>query len=126
MSLGRLEWPPIVVVFSYFHVVIWRGETIQAWFEAGYQDKEEYANFRQLLAAPEQDAKAILNDRFPVSARVFKATLIANSVDCRCLSSSRRARVAPRPVSLRPRLTRRSLRTRHLEGSGTATMTVLW
>lgn len=56
----------ILLLDSFFHVVIWRGETIQAWYEAGYQDKEEYANFKQLLTAPAEDAKAILGDRFPV------------------------------------------------------------
>ncbi|KAF4688506.1 Protein transport protein Sec23A, partial [Perkinsus olseni] len=66
LDASSLKPNVILLLDSYFHVVIWRGETIQAWFEAGYQDKEEYANFRQLLAAPEQDAKAILNDRFPV------------------------------------------------------------
>merc|ERR1719456_1504228 len=56
----------ILLLDSFFHVVIWRGETIQAWFDAGYQDKEEYANFKMLLQAPAEDAKAILDDRFPV------------------------------------------------------------
>merc|ERR1711868_196389 len=56
----------ILLLDSFFHVVIWRGETIQAWYEAGYQEKEEYANFKALLTAPAEDAKAILGDRFPV------------------------------------------------------------
>merc|ERR1712083_1077381 len=37
-----------------------------AWFDAKYQEKEEYANFAQLLRAPAEDAKQILGDRFPV------------------------------------------------------------
>merc|ERR1719408_669768 len=56
----------ILLLDTFFHVVIWRGETIQAWYDAGYQEKEEYANFKQLLQAPAEDAKAILEDRFPV------------------------------------------------------------
>merc|ERR1719252_324993 len=56
----------ILLLDSFFHVVIWRGETIQAWFEAGYHQKEEHANFAKLLVAPAEDAKAILADRFPV------------------------------------------------------------
>lgn len=56
----------ILLLDAFFHVVIWRGETIQAWYDAGYQDKEEYANFKALLQAPAEDAKQILNDRFPV------------------------------------------------------------
>jgi protein transport protein SEC23 len=56
----------ILLLDSFFHIVIWRGETIQAWYDAGYQEKEEYANFRDLLTAPAEDANRILEDRFPV------------------------------------------------------------
>jgi len=59
--------PDVVLLMDdFFHVVIWRGEKIQAWFDAGYHEKEEYANFRTLLQAPATDAKSILGDRFPV------------------------------------------------------------
>eukprot|EP00928_Gymnodinium_smaydae_P045645 TRINITY_DN30397_c0_g3_i1.p1 TRINITY_DN30397_c0_g3~~TRINITY_DN30397_c0_g3_i1.p1 ORF type:complete len:758 (+),score=148.71 TRINITY_DN30397_c0_g3_i1:98-2371(+) len=56
----------ILLLDSFFHIVVWRGETIQAWYDAGYQEKEEYANFKDLLMAPAEDAKRILEDRFPV------------------------------------------------------------
>ncbi|CAJ1452488.1 unnamed protein product [Effrenium voratum] len=56
----------ILLLDAFFHVVIWRGEMIQAWYDAGYQEKEEYANFKALLTAPAEDAKHILSDRFPV------------------------------------------------------------
>jgi len=56
----------ILLLDAFFHVVIWRGETIQAWYDAGYQEKEEYANFKALLTAPAEDARLILRDRFPV------------------------------------------------------------
>jgi len=56
----------ILLMDDFFHVVVWRGEKIQAWFDAGYQDKEEYANFKVLLQAPATDATAIMGDRFPV------------------------------------------------------------
>merc|ERR1711948_14625 len=51
---------------DFFHVVIWRGEKTQAWYDKGYQEMEEYANFKTLLQAPAADAKQILADRFPV------------------------------------------------------------
>jgi protein transport protein SEC23 len=56
----------ILLLDSFFHIVIWRGETIQAWYDAGYQEQEEYANFKELLTVPAEDAKRILEDRFPV------------------------------------------------------------
>lgn len=56
----------ILLLDTFFHVVIWRGETIEAWYQAGYQEKPEYENFKQLLESPAQDAKQILHTRFPV------------------------------------------------------------
>uniref|UniRef100_A0A7S4V591 Protein transport protein SEC23 n=1 Tax=Alexandrium monilatum TaxID=311494 RepID=A0A7S4V591_9DINO len=56
----------ILLLDAFFHVVIWRGERIQGWYDAGYQEREEYANFKALLRAPARDAKLILADRFPV------------------------------------------------------------
>jgi len=56
----------ILLLDSFFHIIVWRGETIQAWYDQGYHNQEEYANFKALLTAPAEDAKRILEDRFPV------------------------------------------------------------
>jgi protein transport protein SEC23 len=56
----------ILLLDAFFHVVIWRGETIQHWYDAGYQEREEYANFKNLIMAPAEDCKHIMNERFPV------------------------------------------------------------
>jgi protein transport protein SEC23 len=64
----------ILLLDSFFYVVIWRGETIQAWHDAGYQEKEEYASFKQLLMEPETDARNILLERFPVPKFVVTST----------------------------------------------------
>ena len=56
----------ILLLDSFFYVVIWRGETIQAWYDAGYQEKEEYASFKALLIEPENDARSVLSERLPV------------------------------------------------------------
>jgi len=66
LDAASLKPNVILLLDAFFHVVIWRGEMIQAWYDAGYQDKEEYANFKMLLQAPAEDAKQILSDRFPV------------------------------------------------------------
>merc|ERR1712113_1169778 len=65
LDAASLKPNVILLLDAFFHVVIWRGETIQAWYDAGYQDREEYANFKALLAAPAEDAKLILGERFP-------------------------------------------------------------
>ncbi|CAD7945321.1 unnamed protein product [Amoebophrya sp. A25] len=56
----------ILLLDTFFQVVLWRGEQVQHWFELGYQEKEEYANFKELLIAPAEDAREILAERFPV------------------------------------------------------------
>merc|ERR1712183_804263 len=66
LDANSLKPNVILLLDAFFHVVIWRGETIQAWYEAGYQEKEEYANFKTLIMTPAEDAKQILQSRFPV------------------------------------------------------------
>lgn len=66
LDAASLKPNVILLLDAFFHVVIWRGEMIQAWYDAKYQEKEEYANFATLLRAPAEDAKQILGDRFPV------------------------------------------------------------
>eukprot|EP00929_Paragymnodinium_shiwhaense_P069086 TRINITY_DN34850_c0_g1_i3.p1 TRINITY_DN34850_c0_g1~~TRINITY_DN34850_c0_g1_i3.p1 ORF type:complete len:759 (-),score=146.65 TRINITY_DN34850_c0_g1_i3:222-2498(-) len=66
LDASSLRSNVVLLLDSFFHVVIWRGEAIQAWYDQGYHEKEEYANFKQLLTMPAEDAKQILSDRFPV------------------------------------------------------------
>lgn len=41
-------------------------QTIAQWMKMGYQNDPQYASFQQLLEAPVEDAKGILQDRFPM------------------------------------------------------------
>lgn len=66
LDANSLKPNVILLLDAFFHVVIWRGETIQHWWEAGYQEKEEYANFKALIQAPAEDFKQISQNRFPV------------------------------------------------------------
>jgi protein transport protein SEC23 len=66
LDASSLKPNVILLMDSFFHVVIWRGETIQQWYDAGYQEKEEYANFKALIMRPAEDAKNIMYSRFPV------------------------------------------------------------
>lgn len=56
----------ILLLDSYFHLVIHHGDHIAQWRKQGIQDRPEYANFKALLAAPVQDAADILAERYPV------------------------------------------------------------
>lgn len=56
----------ILLLDTFFHVVVFHGETIAAWREQGYHEQEEHAAFRSLLEAPQGDAQLIMDNRFPV------------------------------------------------------------
>eukprot|EP00123_Amoebidium_parasiticum_P016637 comp23528_c2_seq2/m.39556 comp23528_c2_seq2/g.39556 ORF comp23528_c2_seq2/g.39556 comp23528_c2_seq2/m.39556 type:complete len:765 (-) comp23528_c2_seq2:257-2551(-) len=56
----------ILLLDSFFHIVIWHGEIIAQWRKAGYQNDPNHENFRLLLEAPVNDAKEIIIERFPV------------------------------------------------------------
>jgi protein transport protein SEC23 len=56
----------ILLLDTFFQVVVFHGETIAAWREQGYHEQEEHAAFRALLEAPQADAQVIMDSRFPV------------------------------------------------------------
>uniref|UniRef100_A0A8C4IDZ7 Protein transport protein SEC23 n=1 Tax=Dicentrarchus labrax TaxID=13489 RepID=A0A8C4IDZ7_DICLA len=56
----------ILLMDTFFQLVIYHGETIAQWRKAGYQEMAEYENFKQLLQAPLDDAQEILQTRFPM------------------------------------------------------------
>ncbi|XP_069807474.1 protein transport protein Sec23A [Dendropsophus ebraccatus] len=56
----------ILLMDTFFQILIYHGETIAQWRKAGYQDMPEYENFRHLLQAPVDDGQEILHSRFPM------------------------------------------------------------
>lgn len=56
----------ILLLDTFFHVVVFHGETMAAWREQRYHEQEEHAAFRDLLEAPQADAQMIMDNRFPV------------------------------------------------------------
>jgi protein transport protein SEC23 len=57
LSVTSIQPNRILLLDTFFHVVIFHGETVAAWRKAGYHEKPEYANLKELLAAPQDDAK---------------------------------------------------------------------
>merc|ERR1740139_1780902 len=54
----------ILLLDTFFHVVVFHGETVAAWREQKYHEQEEHAAFRNLLEAPQSDAVSIMEARF--------------------------------------------------------------
>lgn len=59
----------ILLLDTFFHVLIFHGETVALWQKEGYQDKEEHDNFKELLQAPKDDARVCLHLYYPLSSR---------------------------------------------------------
>jgi protein transport protein SEC23 len=56
----------ILLLDTFFHVIVFHGETIAAWKEQGYQHQAEHANFKNLIEAPQIDAQMTMSTRFPL------------------------------------------------------------
>jgi len=56
----------ILLLDTFFQVIVFHGETIAAWRKSGFHEDPEHQNFRELLMAPKEDAAMLLQERFPV------------------------------------------------------------
>ncbi|ONK59608.1 uncharacterized protein A4U43_C08F8220 [Asparagus officinalis] len=61
----------ILLLDSYFTVVVFHGLTIAQWRNHGYQNEAEHQAFAQFLQAPRDDADVIIKERFPVPRLVI-------------------------------------------------------
>ncbi|KAK2389219.1 protein transport protein SEC23 [Trifolium repens] len=66
LDVASIAADRILLLDSYFSVVIFHGMTIAQWRNLGYQNQPEHEAFAQLLRAPQDDAQAVIRDRFPV------------------------------------------------------------
>lgn len=55
----------ILLLDTYFNVVVFHGETVAEWKRQNYHENPEYASFKQLLEAPQEEAKELMRERFP-------------------------------------------------------------
>jgi len=66
LDTSSIQPDRILLMDTFFQILIYHGETIAQWRKASYQDLPEYENFKQLLQAPVDDAQEILQTRFPM------------------------------------------------------------
>ncbi|KAJ4824866.1 hypothetical protein Tsubulata_041664 [Turnera subulata] len=71
LDVAAIAADRILLLDSYFTVVIFHGATIAQWRKAGYHNQPEHLAFAQLLQAPHDDADAIVKDRFSVPRLVI-------------------------------------------------------
>nr|XP_032521152.1 protein transport protein Sec23A [Danaus plexippus plexippus] len=66
LDTSSIQPDRILLMDTFFQILIYHGETIAQWRALRYQDMAEYESFAQLLRAPVDDAQDILQNRFPV------------------------------------------------------------
>lgn len=66
LDTASIQADRILLMDTFFQVLIFHGETIAAWSKQGYQNQPEYENFKQLLEAPVNDAQEMMASRFPM------------------------------------------------------------
>ena len=65
LELGSCQPNRILLLDTYFHVVVWYGQDITQWQTQGVHLQPGYEYFAQLLKAPKNDAQRLLKSRFP-------------------------------------------------------------
>ena len=63
MSLGATK---ILLLDTFFQILIYHGSTVAQWRKAGFHNMEGYETFRDFLEAPKKEAMEVLVDRFPL------------------------------------------------------------
>jgi len=71
LDVSAIAADRILLLDSYFTIVVFHGSNIAQWRKAGYHNQPDHAMFAQLLQAPQDDANAILKERFPASRLVI-------------------------------------------------------
>ena len=65
LDVASIQPDSILLLDTYFMIVVHAGQTIAAWRKANYQDQPEHEAFRNLLAKPVADAAAAMARRCP-------------------------------------------------------------
>jgi len=71
LSSSSLKPEVLLLLDTFFHVVVWTGDTIAKWRKAGFHEKPEYENVKNLLSSPAPDATTIMSKRFPYPLNVI-------------------------------------------------------
>ncbi|CAL9769614.1 unnamed protein product [Musa acuminata subsp. burmannicoides] len=71
LDVASISADRILLLDSYFSIVIFHGMTIAQWRNMGYQNQPEHQAFALLLQAPNDDAQMIIRERFPVPRLVI-------------------------------------------------------
>ena len=63
----------ILLLDTFFQILIFHGETMAEWRKAGYHEQEGYENFKSLLEEPKEDAR-VLSSSSPSPTHMLTCT----------------------------------------------------
>ncbi|KAK5454151.1 GTPase-activating protein S23 [Exophiala xenobiotica] len=66
LDSASIQPQTILLLDTFFQILIFHGETMAEWRKAGYHEQEGYENFKAVLDAPKEDARELVQDRFPL------------------------------------------------------------
>lgn len=66
LDTSSIQPDRILLMDTFFHIVIFHGQSIAEWRKAGYQTQPGYESFKMLLDAPINDANELMLIRFPL------------------------------------------------------------
>jgi len=66
LAISSVENNTILLLDTYFVVLIFNGKQIASWKKEKFHESEEYSDFKELLEVVLEDANNILENRFPI------------------------------------------------------------
>lgn len=66
LDTSSLKPDTILLLDTFFHILIYHGSTVAEWRREGYHLREEYAYLKEFFDLPRQEAADLLVDRFPL------------------------------------------------------------
>jgi protein transport protein SEC23 len=86
LDIDSMKNDHVLLLDAFFFVVIWHGQEVKGWRDAGYHEDPEYENIKLMLESPVEYAQSIIAERIPVprfvtcdsgqpQERLFKATV---------------------------------------------------
>jgi len=65
LDLNSMKNDVVLLLDTFFYVVVWHGIDVVKWREEGYQNMEEYENIKLMLDEPQDYAQNIVIERLP-------------------------------------------------------------
>lgn len=71
LDLQSIDKSVVLMMDTFFKVVIWHGSQIVAWRKQGYHEQEEYRNLKSAMEDPLAEANELVAERFPTPTLII-------------------------------------------------------